>query len=137
MSAAASASDIAQLRHERREMRRELARVRWWRQLVQARRDLSIAGLAQPGTVDSVGIVASWEALAADAPTSRELSDAVWPQGDAPSVASLEELASLEKRLATYESRVAQNLDAVTTSMVAVMGAAQRTVGTAKERDHA
>jgi hypothetical protein len=128
---------IADLRHRRREMRRELARVRWWRQLVKARRDLTIAGLAQPGSVESVGMDASWEALAADAPTSKELTQAVWPHGVAESADSLAALDSLDLRLETYEARVSENLETVTAQMVTALGSAHRVNGAAKERDHA
>ena len=137
VSAGATASAIADLRHRRREMRRELARVRWWRQLVKARRDLSVAGLAQPGSVDSVGNDATWEALAADAPTTREMTEAVWPHGRVESAASLSQLDSLDLRLESYEARVAENLEAVTAQMVTALGSAHRSSRATKERDHA
>lgn len=118
-------------------MRRELARVRWWRHLVKARRELSIAGLAQPGSVDSVGIDATWEALAADAPTSKELTDAVWPGHEAVAPASLTTLDALDRRLASYEARVSDNLEDVTAQMVVAMGAARRDSVGSGQWDHA
>ncbi len=104
---------------------------------MKARRDLSIAGLAQPGSVDSVGNDATWEALAADAPTTRELTEAVWPHGRDESTAALAELDRLDARLESYEVRVAENLEEVTAQMVSVLGTAHRTQTAAKERDHA
>jgi muconolactone delta-isomerase len=67
---ATAADAIADLRQRRRDMRRELARVRWWRRLVNARRELALAFLAQPDAHSSAGLDPSWEALAAGAPTS-------------------------------------------------------------------
>lgn len=93
--------------------------------------------MAKPGSVESVGMDATWEALAADAPTSRELTDAVWPQGVAASAAALGSLDQLDVRLASYEARVSENLEAVTAQMVAAMGSARQASVDAKERDHA
>ena len=118
-------------------MRRELARVRWWRQLVKARRELSIAGIAQPGSVESVGIDATWEALAADAPTSRELAEAVWPEGESVPPSTLAVLTHLDQRLASYEARLSHNVESVTAQMVAALGAAHSRGGDSKEHDHA
>ena len=122
----ASADRIADLRQRRRDMRRELARVRWWRRLVAARRELAVAALARPDGGEGLGLEAAWEALAADAPTSRELEAAVWPERTRVTPGSIEGLDMLDARLDTYEARVAENLETVTAQMVKVMGEAHR-----------
>lgn len=114
------------LRHRRRELRRELARVRWWRRLVQARRDLSIGFLADAVRTDHLGLSDAWEAVVAEAPTAAELSSAVWPEGDTPSASSVEDLTALDARLESYERRVSDNLDAVTKRMVDALGSVRR-----------
>lgn len=107
-------------------MRQEIARVRWWRRLVKARRDLTLALLARPDGADSPGLDLSWEALAAGAPTTAELAAAVWPEaGEKPAasaapsgVNALEYLDRLDQNLAAYEARVVATLDNVTAQMV-------------------
>ncbi|MFV0286181.1 MAG: hypothetical protein ACK5IM_07305 [Demequina sp.] len=126
MRATEEAALIADLRHRRREMRRELARVRWWRRLVTARRDLAIAQLMDGEELGRLGLSDAWEALAADAPTVSELSDAVWPEERKSSPTSVEALAALDARLESYETRVADNLESVTAQMVRALGQAHR-----------
>lgn len=126
MLAAAAHDVVAELRHRRRDMRRELAQVRWWRRLVRARRDLAVAFLAQPGSDVAAGLDLSWEALAAGAPTSAELAGAVWPDAGAFTASTLEELDALEERLGAYEARVAATLDNVTAQMVRALAQQQR-----------
>ncbi|WP_084128203.1 hypothetical protein [Demequina sp. NBRC 110055] len=121
-----AAAVIADLRHRRREMRRELARVRWWRRLVRARQDLAIAQLADADELERLGVSDEWEALAADAPTVSELADAVWPEPAKPAPSSVEALAALDARLESYETRVADNLESVTQQMVRALGQAHR-----------
>lgn len=127
MATAAASDAIAELRERRRDMRRELARVRWWRRLVHARRDLALAFLAQPDGASSPGLDLSWEALAAGAPTSAELASAVWPDGSSYGVSSLDQLDALDGRLEVYEGRVAGALDTVTAQMVRALARAERT----------
>lgn len=115
-------AEVAQLRHRRREMRRELARVRWWRRLVRARTDLSVARLAEVHELDSLGLDDAWEALAADAPTPAELSGVLWPDATSATPGTVEALASLDARLKSYEERVSENLETVTAQMVRAMG---------------
>ncbi|WP_152649167.1 hypothetical protein [Demequina flava] len=117
---------VAQLRHSRKEMRRELARVRWWRSLVQARRGLEVAQLTDAEELDRLGLADAWEALAADAPTSGELSDAVWPEPPSATPSSVETLAALDSRLESYETRVARNVETVTAQMVKALGEQHR-----------
>lgn len=119
-------AQVTELRHRRREIRRELARVRWWRRLVAARKDLAIAQLADAQELERLGVDDAWEALAADAPTSTELSDAVWPQGEVATPSSVEALVSLDARLKSYEDRVGDNLEMVTAQMVRVLGQQRR-----------
>ncbi len=122
----AVATAIADLRHRRRELRRELARVRWWRQLVSARRELTIAHMAR-ATDSDPDLDNAWEALAADAPTPAELAAAIWPESVALTARSVEVLSRLDARLEVYESRLSDNLEGVTTRMVDAMGATNRT----------
>ncbi|WNM24276.1 hypothetical protein RN607_13010 [Demequina capsici] len=126
MSTMPSAERIAELRQRRRDIRRELARVRWWRRLIAARRELTIAALARPGGAEALELDDIWEALAADAPSSRELVAAVWPERGAVAPGSIEELDTLDMRLEAYEARVAENLETVTALMVKAMGEAHR-----------
>lgn len=91
-----------------------------------ARRELTVAALAHPDGGESLGLEAAWEALAADAPTSRELEAAVWPERSPATPGSIEGLDMLDARLGTYEARVAENLETVTAQMVKVMGEAHR-----------
>lgn len=114
-------------------MRRELARVRWWRRLVQARRDLAVAFLAQPDSASPAVLDLSWEALAAGAPTSPELATAVWPDASSYGVATLDELGALDGRLEEYEARVAARLDNVTAQMVRALTHAHRAESSTKE----
>lgn len=103
-------------------MRRELARVRWWRRLVRARTDLSVARLADVHELETLGLDDAWEALAADAPTPAELSEAIWPGPPTVTPRSVESLAALDARLQSYEERVSENLETVTAQMVRAMG---------------
>lgn len=137
MGASATASEVADLRHRRRELRRELARVRWWRRLLGARRDLTLAALTQPQAVASDGFEAAWHALAADAPTSRELTAAVWSDVSDPASGDLDALDGLDERLARYESLLNDTLDSVTAQMVDAMGRAHRSEADARESEHA
>lgn len=114
---------VAELRHRRREMRRELARIRWWLRLLQARRDLDVAQLAPPGETGALDLDAAWEALAADAPTSTELADALWGGAAHVLPSSIERIDALMARLGAYEARVSGNLETVTTAMVEAMRA--------------
>lgn len=117
---------LAHLTHRRREMRRELARIRWWLRLIGARRDLEMARVAPPGEIGAIDADAAWEALAADAPTSSQLSRELWAgdEGDFPG--SIERIDSLAARLEAYEARVSENLETVTAEMVKAMGDAHR-----------
>ncbi len=118
-------SEAAQLRLRRRDMRRELARVRWWRRLVKARTDLSVARLAEVHELETLGLDATWEALAADAPTPAELSGVLWPDISSATPGAVEALASLDARLRSYEERVSDNLETVTAQMVKALGDAR------------
>lgn len=120
----AAAETVADLRHHRRELRRELARVRWWRRLVASRRELSIAQMAG-ATHPDANMEAAWEALAAGAPTSSELADVIWPGGDTATVDLVERLEEIERRLDSYERRLSANLEGVTAGMIDAMGAAR------------
>jgi hypothetical protein len=113
-------------------MRRELARVRWWRRLAQARRELVVAQMTCPDPLAATGMDVTFDALAADAPTSRELAHALWPGGNRASANNLDELSALDARLKSYEARVSETLDTVTTQMVKAMGDAQRNGVTAE-----
>jgi len=114
---------VAQLRHRRREIRKELARIRWWLRLLAARKDLDIAQLSPPGETGAVDLDSAWEALAADAPTSGELAACLWADAAEPLPSSIERIDALIARLTSYEARVSENLETVTTAMVEAMGA--------------
>lgn len=126
MSTTAAHTQAAELRERRREMRRELARVRWWRRLVRARLDLTIAHLADVRERGSLGIDDAWEALAADAPTPEELTGAIWPDLSSYTPRGVENLTRLDARLQSYEERVSDNLETVTAQMVRALGDVQR-----------
>ena len=117
---------LAHLRHRRREMRRELARIRWWFRLLQSKRDLVIARVAFLGETGAIDLDAAWEALAAGAPTSRELADAIWTNPDEGITGSIERIDELAARLTEYEARVSANLDVVTAEVVRAMSEAHR-----------
>ncbi len=120
----AAAETVADLRHHRRDLRRELARVRWWRRLIASRRDLSIAQMAGATNPDA-NMEAAWEALAAGAPTSSELADVIWPGGDSATVDLVQRLEEIDRRLDSYERRLSANLEGVTAGMIDAMGAAR------------
>ena len=122
MNATAAADEVADLRHQRRDLRRELARVKWWRRLIAARRDLTLASLTVPDTVAQDHSEAAWLALAADAPTALELTGAVWPDVHDVKLADLDALDALDARLNRYERRLSATLDNVTAHMVEAMG---------------
>ncbi len=124
--ALSSQAALAQLRHQRREMRREVARIRWWLRLLQARRDLIIGQAAPPGETGAVDLDSAWEALAADAPTSAELSAAIWTDEPQRIPGSIERIDALTLRLESYEARVSENLETVTADVVKAMGEAHR-----------
>lgn len=126
MGPTATASLVNELTHRRRELRRELARVRWWRRLAQARRELIVAQLTCPDPLAATGMDVTLEALAADAPTSRELAAAIWPAGTRASGTNLEEITALDARLESYESRVSETLNTVTAQMVKSMADSHR-----------
>lgn len=117
---------LAQLRHRRREMRRELARIRWWMRLLQAKRDLVLARAAFPGETGAIDLDAAWEALAADAPTSTELAQAIWTDAEDGIPGSIERIDALAARLTSYEARVSENLETVTADVVTAMSEAHR-----------
>ncbi len=121
-----SSARLPQLRHQRREMRRELARIRWWSRLLLARRDLLVARIAFPGETGAIDLDAAWEALAADAPTSSELAAAIWSDVPEGIPGSIDRIDALLARLESYEARVAENLETVTADVVNVMGEAHR-----------
>jgi len=122
VNATAAADEVADLRHQRRDLRRELARVKWWRRLIAARRDLTLASLTVPDTVAQDHSEAAWLALAADAPTALELTGAVWPDVHDVKLADLDALDALDARLNRYERRLSATLDNVTAHMVEAMG---------------
>lgn len=124
VNAIAASSLIADLRTRRRDIRREIARVRWWRRLVAARRELALAGLAQPEPLAADGLESALQALSADAPTSRELVGAVWPDAMASTPATLDHLDGLDARLERYEALLGDSLDTVTAQMVSALGRA-------------
>lgn len=124
--ALSSQAALAQLRHQRREMRREVARIRWWLRLLQARRDLLVAQVAPPGETGAVDLDSAWEALAADAPTSAELAAAIWTEAPHRIPGSIERIDALTARLESYEARVSENLETVTGDMVKALGEAHR-----------
>jgi hypothetical protein len=126
VNATAAADEVADLRHQRRDLRRELARVKWWRRLIAARRDLTLASLTMPDAVGQDEGEAAFLALAADAPTALELAGAVWPDVHEVSVADLEGLDALDARLDRYERRLSASLDTVTAHMVEAMGKVHR-----------
>lgn len=117
---------LAHVTHRRREMRRELARIRWWLRLVSARRDLELARVAPPGEIGAIDADAAWDALAADAPTSSELAKALWAGDESDFPGSIERIDALAARLEAYEARVTENLETVTAEMVKAMGDAHR-----------
>ncbi len=122
--ARATAETVADLRHHRRELRRELARVRWWRRLIESRRDLSIAQMAGATDPDA-NVAATWEALASDAPTSEELAAVIWPGNERATADLIQRLDEIDMRLGSYERRLSANLEGVTAEMVDAMGAAR------------
>lgn len=126
MSRTATHAQVAELRERRSEMRRELARVRWWRRLVQARLDLTMARLSDFHELGSMGLDDAWEALVADAPTPDELAGALWPDVSGHTPTGVEDLSRLDARLQSYEERVSDNLETVTAQMVRALGDAQR-----------
>ncbi|WP_062381415.1 hypothetical protein [Demequina pelophila] len=129
MLAMVDGTAVGELRLRRRDLRRALARVRWWRRLVRARRDLVTAHLARPEAGGGGGLEISWEALAAGAPTTAELEEAVWPEERGWGPSTLDDLDELDTRLAAYETRTADSLDNVTAQMVHLLAAARRQEG--------
>lgn len=117
---------LAVLRHQRREMRREVARIGWWLRLLQARRDLLLAQIAFPGETGSIDLDAAWEALAAGAPTSKELAAAIWTDVPEGIPGSIDRIDALAERLLSYEARVSENVETVTADVVKAMGEAHR-----------
>lgn len=128
---------VDELRHRRREMRKELARIRWWLRLLTARRDLDVAQMAPPGETGAVDLAAAWEALAADAPTSRELAECLWGDTTPPTPGSIQRIDALIVRLSSYEARVSENLESVTVAMVEAMGSDYRAQMRAGRMSHA
>jgi len=127
VNATAAADEVADLRRQRRDLRRELARARYWRRLIGARRDLSLASLTIPEGIAADLGEAAWHALAADAPTALELTGAVWPDVHEVTVADLDALDALEARLDRYERRLSATLDSVTAQMVNALGRVHQT----------
>ena len=107
-------------------MRRELARIRWWLRLLYAKRDLLIGRIAFPGETGAIDLDAAWEALAADAPTSRELAEAIWAEEAIGMPGSIDRIDALVARLLSYEARVSENAETVTADVVKAMGEAHR-----------
>ena len=120
----AATTAIADLRHTRKDLRREIARVRWWRRLIASRHDLTVAHLAQATTREQ-DLETTWDALAVDAPRSSEIAAAIWPETSGLTSSALQRLEDLDARLGSYESRLSANLDGVTRQLVTAMGDAR------------
>ncbi len=72
-----------------------------------------------------MNIEAAWEALAAGAPTSNELSALIWPGGEKATADLVQRLEEIDARLGSYERRLSGNLECVTADMIDAMGAAR------------
>ena len=105
------------LRLERRALRAERDRVRWWRRVVRARLDLAVASAAPPGPLgEDVAFVLPLD-VCLQVPRADDLRAAL-PVGAGHEVGLLPDLRALDARLETYGRGVDQALAAATARLV-------------------
>ena len=110
-------------RTARRSLRAEKAQLLRWRRLVRARLDLAVASFAPPEALGE----ATWE-LVPEAefglPMAHELASAIWVDQPVDAVALMEQLRSLDRRLAVYGAEIDSALETSTQRIMHHMAAA-------------
>lgn len=106
------------LRLERRALRAERARVGWWRRVVRARMDLTVAAAARPADLGADVVFSLPLDVGLEVPRPAELQVALEGTEPGRDVAVLPALRDLDARLARYEEGVEQALRRVTDRLV-------------------
>ncbi|NMR18711.1 hypothetical protein [Cellulomonas fimi] len=109
---------LSDLRHSRRALRAERARVARWRRLLRARMDLAVAAALMPDPLgyDTGGVLPV--DAGAGLPSAVELVSAVRDGAPPAELDRLESLRELDRRLATYESTVVRALHGTTDEFI-------------------
>ncbi|QGQ18270.1 hypothetical protein GC089_02055 [Cellulomonas sp. JZ18] len=106
------------LRLERRALRAERARVGWWRRVVRARMDLTVATAARPADLGADVVFSLPLDVGLEVPRPGELQTALEGTDAGRDVGALPALRDLDARLARYEEGVEQALRRVTDRLV-------------------
>ncbi len=103
MSMTAGLELTVELRHRRRELRAEYARVVYWRRLVRARLDLAVATVTSPAPLGEPAALGLIPGTHPDIPRTAELRRAVRGPLPIAEVQQLPVLRDLDDRLARYQ----------------------------------
>ena len=120
--AAATEQEIRSLRLDHRALRAERARIAWWRRLVRARLDLLVARTVGPQALGEELAFALPLEVCLDVPRPDELTAVLGPR-DASDVVRLEELRTLDHRLARYQAGVEEAFVRATDALIDMLAA--------------
>ncbi|MBO9555285.1 hypothetical protein [Cellulomonas sp.] len=110
---------VRDLRLDRRALRVEHARVAWWRRIVRARLDLAVARATGPDVLgEGVAFQLPLEVGVA-VPRPAELAAVLGADQAGGDIAQLDELRSLDARLASYQAGVEAALQRATERLIA------------------
>jgi hypothetical protein len=109
---------LSDLRHSRRALRAERARVARWRRLLRARMDLAVASAAMPDPLGQDPIDMLPVGADDGLPSAIELVSAVRDGAPPAELDRLESLRALDRRLATYETTVSRALSGTTDEFI-------------------
>jgi len=110
---------VRDLRLDRRALRVEHARVSWWRRIVRARLDLAVARATGPDVLgEGVAFQLPLE-VGVSVPRPAELAAVLGADQAGGDIAQLDELRSLDAKLATYQAGVEAALQRATERLIA------------------
>ena len=113
-----SVRTVADLRHARRALRVESARLGRWRRLMQARLDLALAASMAPEPLGEQALGLLPLHVSEELPLYSELLEAVQVARPREEVRRIETLRDMDVRLAKYQASVGATLDATTAEFI-------------------
>jgi len=113
-----SVRTVADLRHSRRALRVESARLGRWRRLMQARLDLALAASMAPEPLGEQALGLLPLHVSEELPLYSELLEAVQVARPREEVRRIETLRDMDVRLAKYQASVGATLDATTAEFI-------------------
>lgn len=114
ISHASPEPDIAQLRHARELLLHEREQIGYWRRLIRARIDITMAGILAP---DPLGFGSASGRRDPDVPTFRELTDLISQEAGL-RIDALDRYREVDEQLIRYAQRIERELEAVMSAMV-------------------